>query len=188
MKLRNKKPALVLINVQKAFLNEEPWGGHKNNKDAELICGKILAKWRELKLPVFHVRHSSANPDSELYKTKVGFEFNENVTPLNDETVITKEGYSAFIGTNLKEQLDNLQIDTLVVVGITANHCVSTTVRMACDYGYENYLISDATAAFSEVGLNGETINSQTIYLTTLATLNSGFATVWDFEKLMSEI
>lgn len=41
MKLRNKKPALILVNVQKAFLDEEYWGGNRNNKNTELVCGKI---------------------------------------------------------------------------------------------------------------------------------------------------
>ena len=46
MKLQDKKPALILVDVQKAFLDEEYWGGNRNNKDAELVCGKILKKWR----------------------------------------------------------------------------------------------------------------------------------------------
>ena len=66
MKLRNQKPALILIDVQKAFLNEDYWGGNKNNKNAEALCGKILEKWRELNLPLFHIRHSSKNLKSKV--------------------------------------------------------------------------------------------------------------------------
>lgn len=95
---------------------------------------------------------------------------------------------SAFIGTDLKVQLDKLNINTLVIVGITTNYCVSTTTRMAGDFGYETYLISDATATFDGIGINGEKYDSETIYLTTLATLNEEFATVWNFEKLISII
>ena len=51
MPLINKKPALLLIDIQKAFLDEEYWGGNRNNKDAELISAKILNYWRENKLP-----------------------------------------------------------------------------------------------------------------------------------------
>ncbi len=188
MKLRNKKPALILVNVQKAFFDEEYWGGNRNNKNAELVCGKILEKWRELDLPIFHIRHSSTNLKSKLNQSNKGFEFNENVTPLEKEPIITKEVHSAFIGTDLKEQLDKLNIDTLVIVGITTNHCVSSTTRMACDFGYETYLISDATATFDGIGINGEKYDSETIHLTTLANLNEEFATVWYFEKLMSVI
>mgnify|MGYP000070700918 FL=1 len=188
MKLRNQKPALILIDVQKAFLNEDYWGGNKNNKNAEALCGKILEKWRELNLPLFHIRHSSKNLKSKLNPLDKGFEFNDAVLPMKNETIITKNVNSAFIGTNLKEQLDDLNIDTLVIVGLTTNHCVSTTTRMAGNFGYKTYLISDATATFDRIGINGEKYDSETIHLTTLASLNLEFATVWNFEKLMSEI
>lgn len=188
MKLREKKPALILIDVQKAFLDEDDWGGNRNNKDAEIICGEILNKWRELNLPIFHIRHSSKNLKSKLHISNGGFQFNENVTPTENEPIITKDVNSAFIGTDLKEQLENLNIDTLVIVGITTNHCVSTTTRMAGNFGYKTYLISDATATFDRIGINGEKYDSEIIHLTTLANLNEEFAAVWSFKKLMKEL
>ncbi|MDO5616906.1 MAG: cysteine hydrolase family protein [Cruoricaptor ignavus] len=188
MKLREKNPALILIDVQKAFLDEDYWGGNRNNKEAEKICGKILDKWRELNLPIFHVRHSSVNPNSKLHKENHGFEFNENVLPKNDEIIITKNVNSAFIGTDLKNRIDSDKINTLVIVGITTNHCVSTTTRMAGNYGYETYLISDATATFDRIGINGEKYDSEIIHQTTLANLNDEFVIVWNSEKLLNEI
>lgn len=188
IKLRDKRPALVLIDIQKGFLDEEYWGGNRNNKDAEKISGILLEKWRELRLPVFHIRHSSVNPESKLYESNLGFQFNDHVIPQNDEPVITKNVNSAFIGTDLKERLDKQNIDTLVIVGITTNHCVSTTARMAGNFGYETYVISDATAAFDRVGINGEKYDAQLIHLTALANLNDEFALVWNSEKLLKEL
>ncbi|MFL1896352.1 cysteine hydrolase family protein [Aquimarina sp. 2-A2] len=188
MNLKEKNPALILVDVQKAFSDEDYWGGSRNNKNAEIVCGKILSKWRKLNLPVFHIRHSSTNPESKLNEQNIGFEFNDNVLPKENESIITKNVNSAFIGTNLKEQLDEMRITSLVIVGITTNHCVSTTTRMAGNYGYETYLISDATVAFDLVGINGEKYDSETIHLTTLASLNKEFATVWNSAKLMNEI
>ncbi|HBV15031.1 cysteine hydrolase family protein [Chryseobacterium carnipullorum] len=188
MKLRDKKPALLLIDIQKGFLDEIYWGGNRNNKTAEEISGKLLEKWRALKLPVFHIRHSSLNPDSKLYETHTGFEFNDHVLPKNNEPVITKQVNSAFIGTDLKEQLDQQDIHTLVIVGITTNHCVSTTTRMAGNFGYETYVISDATATFDRIGIHGEKYDSELIHLTSLANLNNEFATVWASEKLLNEL
>ncbi|MDY3343792.1 isochorismatase family protein [Riemerella anatipestifer] len=115
-------------------------------------------------------------------------EFSEYVTPNDSESIITKNVNSAFIGTTLKEQIDSLNIGTLVIVGITTNHCVSTTTRMSGNYGYETYLISDATATFDRVGINGEKYDSELIHQTTLANLNEEFATVWNSEKLFKEI
>jgi nicotinamidase-related amidase len=188
MALREKNPALILIDIQKAFLDEAYWGGNRNNKDAEIICGKILNKWRELYLPLFHVRHSSTDSQSKLNQQNAGFAFNENVLPKENEPVITKNVNSAFIGTDLKQQLDALGITTVVIVGITTNHCVSTTTRMAGNFGYDTYLISDATATFDRIGINGEKYDSELIHLTTLANLKEEFATIWDSEKLMTSL
>ncbi|MCM5663543.1 cysteine hydrolase family protein [Galbibacter mesophilus] len=188
MKLSDKKTALLLIDVQKAFQDEEYWGGNRNNKNAEIVCGEILKRWRALNLPVFHVRHSSTSLNSKLNKNNEGFEFNENVTPIKGEPVITKNVNSAFIGTNLKEQLDVIGINTLVIVGITTNHCVSTTTRMAGNFGYETYLISDATATFDRKGVNGEKYDAEVMHLTTLASLNEEFAIVLTSEQLLNMI
>ena len=142
-KLIRKNPALILVDVQKAFLEKDYTGINRNNHDAEFICGNILSKWRELKLPIVHVRHSSTNPDSKLHKSKPGFEFNDYVKPLDNEVVITKKVNSAFIGTKLDNILYNMNIKTLVFVGMTTNHCISSTVRMSGNLGFETYLISD---------------------------------------------
>ena len=57
--LKNTNPALLIVDVQKAFLDKDYPGLIRNNLDAEKTCGLILNKWRELKFPVIHVRHSS---------------------------------------------------------------------------------------------------------------------------------
>lgn len=188
MNLRSKNPALLLVDIQKGFSDEAYWGGNRNNPNAELLCGKILSKWRDLNLPLFHIRHSSTEPQSKLHPSHQGFAFQESVLPIENEVVITKEVNSAFIGTTLKSQLESLDISTLVIVGLTTNHCISTTTRMAGNFGFDTYLISDATATFDRIGINGEKYDSETIHLTTLASLNEEFATIWTYEELMEKI
>ena len=179
-----KKPALLLVDIQKAFLEKDYPGLIRNNENAEFICGKILKKWRSLDLPIIHVRHSSTNPESKLHKSRPGFEFNDYVTPLETEMVLTKEVNSAFIGTNLENILIKSHIDTLVIVGMTTNHCISTTVRMSGNLGFDTYLISDSTACYNTKGLNGEIIACNTIYNSALASLQEEFATVIDYKDL----
>ncbi|MGB5819449.1 MAG: cysteine hydrolase family protein [Saonia sp.] len=188
MHLKDKKPALLLIDIQKGMTGAENnayWGGNRNNPDAELKCKTILEKWRELQLPIFHIRHSSQNPDSKLHASHEGFTFNPLVTPKEGEPIITKHVNSAFIGTDLKERLDKANIDTVVIIGLTTNHCVSTTTRMAGNFGYHTYLISDATATFDRKGIHGETYDAETVHLTTLASLNEEFATILDTQGLL---
>lgn len=179
-----KNPALLLVDIQKAFLEKDYPGLIRNNENAEFICGKILKKWRTLDLPIIHVRHSSTNPESKLHKSRPGFEFNDYVTPLETEMVLTKEVNSAFIGTNLENILIKSHIDTLVIVGMTTNHCISTTVRMSENLGFDTYLISDSTACYNTKGMNGEIIDCNTIYNSALASLQEEFATVIDSKEL----
>jgi len=183
-KLLNKNSALLLVDIQKAFLEKDYPGIIRNNEDAEFICGKILNKWRTLDLPVIHVRHSSTNPESKLHKSKPGFEFNDYVIPLKTEMVLTKKVNSAFIGTNLEDILFKRNINTLVIVGMTTNHCISTTVRMSGNLGFNTYLISDSTACYNTKAMNGEVIDCNTIYNATLASLQEEFATVIDSKEL----
>jgi len=183
-----KNPALLLVDIQKAFLEKDYPGLIRNNENAEFICGKILKKWRTLDLPIIHVRHSSTNPESKLHKSRPGFEFNDYVTPLENEMVLTKEVNSAFIGTNLENILIKSHIDTLVIVGMTTNHCISTTVRMSGNLGFDTYLISDSTACYNTKGLNGEIIPCNTIYNSALASLQEEFATVIDSKELFDNL
>ena len=183
-----KNPALLLVDIQKAFLEKDYPGLIRNNEHAEFICGKILKKWRTLDLPIIHVRHSSTNPESKLHKSRPGFEFNDYVTPLETEMVLTKEVNSAFIGTNLENILIKSHIDTLVIVGMTTNHCISTTVRMSGNLGFDTYLISDSTACYNTKGLNGEIIACNTIYNSALASLQEEFATVIDSKELFDNL
>lgn len=185
MHTQNQKTALLVIDVQKGFDEEEHWGGNRNNKDAESKIVKIIKAWRNLKLPVFHILHSSLEPLSKLHESHPGFEMKDEINPLDDEPIIIKHVNSAFIGTDLKERLDTQGINKLVIVGLTTNHCISTTTRMAGNFGYEVLLIADATATFDRIGVNGERFDSELIHQTALASLNNEFAVVIDSKKLL---
>lgn len=176
--------ALIIIDFQKGFDSEEHWGGNRNNRDAESKIVQLLVKWRASSLPVFHVLHSSLDPNSKLHKSDPGFEMKDEITPIDGEAVVIKHVNSAFIGTDLKERLDKREIKKLVIVGLTTNHCISTSARMAGNFGFDVILISDATATFDRIGINGERFDSELIHQTALASLNNEFAKVIDSKKL----
>lgn len=181
-------PTLLLIDLQKGFDDEAYWGGNKNNRNAEANCKLLLDKWRALGLPIYHIRHSSTNPASPLHISKSGFGYIEGLEPKNKEIEIIKSVNSAFIGTDLDELLKSNGISSLVIAGLTTNHCVSTTVRMAGNLGYKTILVSDATATFDRVGVNGEKFDSELIHQTTLANLNGEFAKVLRTSELFNSI
>lgn len=186
--LKDKRPTLLLIDIQKGFLQEDIWGGERNNKDAEIICEKLLNYWREYALPIIHIQHASTNSQSPLHPSQEGFEFQDKLKPLADELVITKNVNSAFIGTKLKDVLDETKVSTLVIIGLTTDHCVSTTTRMAGNYGYEVFLISDATATFAKKGQDGKIYAADLIHETALASLNDEFATVVKSDELIIKL
>lgn len=185
MSLKGQNAALILIDFQKGFDQGAYLEKNRNNKDAEMKASIILNLWRELKLPVFHIIHSSKNPNSNFHESHSGFEIKDEVKPINAEPVIKKNVHSAFIGTDLKERLDKQGINSLVIIGMTSNHCVSTSTRMAGDYGFDTFLISDATATFDRTGINGEKFSAEIIHQTALANLNNDFAQVIDTKKLL---
>ncbi len=102
--------------------------------------------------------------------------------------VLTKKVNSAFIGTDLEKILSDNKLKTLVIIGMTTNHCISSTVRMSGNLGFETYLISDSTACFNSKGLDREIIDCNTIYESTIASLNEEFATILNSKELFEMI
>jgi nicotinamidase-related amidase len=182
---QNYKTALLLVDIQKGLDDWAYYGGNRNNTDAEENASKILNRFRKLGWPIFHVQHSSTNTNSPLHPSKPGFQLKDEVKPMPDEPVIVKKVNSAFIGTNLEQRLKDSKIDTLVIVGLTTNHCISTTTRMASNLGFRTYLISDATATFDRKGLNGAIFEAELIHQTCLANLNEEFARLPTTKELL---
>ena len=185
---KTDRPALLLIDIQKGFDNIEYWGGQRNNPDAEENAAKLLRLWRKHRLPVFHIKHCSSNPDSLLNEANEGNDFKDLIKPISSEPIIKKNVNSAFIGTDLKQQLDNLKITKLVIVGLTTDHCISTTTRMASNLGFDTFLVSDATATFNKKGVEGQNYPAELIHETALASLNGEFARIVTTEFLKQNI
>lgn len=182
------RPALLLIDIQKGMDDVAYWGGHRNNPQAEDNMARLLHFWRQHHLPVYHIKHNSTNPNSRLVAGQPGNDFKDIVQPIGGEPVIEKNVNSAFIGTDLQERLDKANIKTLIIIGLTTDHCVSTTTRMAGNLGYHTYLVADATATFDKIGPNNKKYTAEMIHETELASLHGEFATVVETEELLKEL
>lgn len=168
--------ALILIDVQQGF--DHPKWGQRNNPAAEQYMATLLQHWREQELPVIHVCHQSQEPDSPLRAGQDGFEFKPLARPLAGETIFTKKVNSGFIGTELEAWLQAKGIKQLVIAGLTTDHCVSTTTRMAGNLGFSVELVADACATFDRPGVNGELIPADEIHRLHLASLHNEFCIV----------
>jgi nicotinamidase-related amidase len=179
------KTALLLIDIQKGFDDHRFWG-ERNNPAFEGNVVKLLADFRAAGKPVIHIQHNSIHADSPLRPGQAGNEFKPEAVPLEGEPIIGKTVNSAFIGTNLEQYLHEQAIDTLVVAGLTTDHCVSTTVRMAGNLGFKVFLLEDATATFAKRSLTGGWVIADEVHRVNLASLNGEFCEVLKTEALLA--
>jgi nicotinamidase-related amidase len=179
------RTALLVIDVQQGF--DDPCWGPRNNPAMESRLAELLAAWRSRGRPVLHARHMSTSPNSPLRPGHRGNEFKAEAKPLSGEAVIEKRVNSCFIGTTLDEDLRRSGIDRLVLAGLTTNHCVSTTARMAGNLGYTAWVVSDATATFDRVGPDGVLYPAELVHGAALSDLHGEFATVVATRALIAE-
>jgi nicotinamidase-related amidase len=182
-----KNAALILIDIQQGFDHPSHWGS-RNNPQAEANAAKLLAAWRTSGRPLIHVQHRSRSPGSPLLPGQPGCEFKSEVRPLPGETVIGKHMNSAFIGTDLEARLRAQDISTLVFAGLTTQHCVSTTVRMAGNLGFDAFVAADACAAQSRTGYDGKQHSAQTVHDVALANLHGEFAEVTETARILQAL
>jgi len=181
----NPSTALLIIDVQQGL--DDAHYGVRNNPGAESVLARVLAVWRERGWPVFHVQHLSLEADSPLRPERPGVAIKPEVRPLPTEPLFQKHVNSGFIGTDLEARLRAAGVTRLVVGGLTTEHCVSTTVRMAANLGFEVTLLADGTAAFGHTGPDGRSWSADEIHSATLATLHGEFATVRTSGEVLSE-
>ncbi len=177
--------ALLLIDVQQAF--DDPSWGPRNNPGAEAAIARLLAAFRGKGLPVIHVKHDSVEPTSTLRPDRPGNAFKPEARPLPGEPLFSKSVNSAFIGTGLEAHLRARGITGLVIGGITTNHCVSTSTRMAGNLGFDTTLVSDACATFDFRDDQG-VIPAETMHRIGLAELRGEFAAIRTADEVIATL
>jgi nicotinamidase-related amidase len=179
------RAALLVIDVQQGF--DDPSWGRRNNPALEARVAELLAAWRAGRRPVLHARHMSTLPASPLRPGQRGNDFKAEAAPRPGEPVIEKRVNSCFIGTTLDQDLRRSRIGGLVLAGLTTNHCVSTTARMAGNLGYAVWVVSDATATFDRTGPDEVVYPAELVHAVALADLHGEFAAVIDTRTLIAE-
>lgn len=180
-------PALLILDVQKGF--DDPFWGQRNNPEAELNMAKLLAEWRKRRGTVLYSKHLSLQPNSPLYhRNPEGTQFKDSIQPASGEKIFPKNVNSAFIGTDLQSYLDKQEIKSLVITGLSTQHCVSTTTRMSGNFGYQTYLVSDAIAAFEVTDSKGKKHSPEYIQEAELAMLHKEFATIITTDEILNQL
>jgi nicotinamidase-related amidase len=172
----DRKAALIVIDLQEGF--DDPAWGPRNNPTAEARVAMLLHKWRDAAAPVIHVHHRSSSRTGSFRLGTRGIRPKAEAVPQAGEAVYEKLVNSAFIGTTLEMDLRRRGIQTLVLVGLTTNHCVSTTARMAGNLGFTTYVVADATATFDRAGADGRPRAAEDVHNAALGDLHGEFAEV----------
>lgn len=180
------KPGLILIDIQNDYFK----GGKYELVNAEQAAEqahKILDFFREKQLPIYHVRHINLKPDAAFFVPDTeGSEFYKEVSPLPGEDIIIKHKPDSFIDTNLKEELNKKQVDTLVICGMMTHMCIDTTIRSAGNHGFSVTLIEDACAT-RELKWGEITVSAEQVQCAYLAALNGRFAKVQNAKEWIRE-
>ncbi len=177
---------LLVVDLQLGF--DEPRWGRRNNPSLEPRTSELLRAWRAAGRPVIHVKHMSTDPWSPLRPGQRGNEWKPETAPVAGEAVIEKQVNGAFIGTSLEDDLRHAGCRSLVIVGLTTNHCISTTARMAGNLGFATWVVSDATATFDRVGPDGVEHRAEQIHAIALADLHGEFATIVDTAAVIAAL
>lgn len=103
--------------------------------------------------------------------------FLSRVAPRHDEIVLSKTSSGVFESTPIEYVLRNIGVDSLVIVGVYTNECISTAARVASDLGFFVSVVSDACA----------TVTPE-LQRTALATLENRYAKILDTEAQLAEV
>jgi biuret amidohydrolase len=169
--------ALLIIDMQRDFVEPGGFGETLGN-DVSLLQAivptvqAVLHAWRKAGGWVIHTREAHAADLSDcppakrlrgapslrigdagpmgriLIAGEPGNAIIPELAPVEGEWVIDKPGKGAFYATSLQAGLKNRGITHLIVMGVTTEVCVQTTLREANDRGYDCLVIEDGTESY----------------------------------------
>ncbi len=182
----SNRPALVIVDLQNGI--DDPVWGPRNNPDAERVIAALLTFWRDWQLPIFHVRHDSTEPESPYRPGQSGNEFKAEARPLEGETVVVKHTNSAFIGTDLAEQLTSTGCDAVVYAGVITNNSLEATVRMSGNLGFRSFVVADGCWTVDKVDLRGRRWDAEDVHALSLANIDGEYASVVTADEIKASI
>lgn len=199
-----RETALVLIDVQRDFCSPDgkmaAWGADLSAIDAAADrIERLAAAARGAGMPVVFVALvTSPDTDSPAmleWYGRQGIDASAaavcrsgtegaayyRIFPAAGDLQVTKQRYSAFVGTNLELLLRSKGIRKLVAAGFTTECCVESTVRDGFMRDYETFVVSDACAAY-ERDLHDASLKSMALNFATVVSTEQALRS-WENEQ-----
>jgi ureidoacrylate peracid hydrolase len=160
LRFRKESTAVLVVDMLNDFFKP---GGKMVLDDGHVLfkpTRKLIQKARSVKIPVIYVNDShrpGLREDREFKKRAEhciegtwGAQVVSELKPQNGDLIITKRRFSGFFETDLDLTLKDLQIDTVVVMGVVTNICVRSTIHDAFFRGYQIIVPRDCVMATGE--------------------------------------
>jgi nicotinamidase-related amidase len=162
-----RAPALVVVDMCRGFIDPSSPLGFKCD---ELIQSNIILvnKFREMNLPVIFTTTIYRDiSEASVFRSKIpalnilkpGSEetsFLAELSPDSKDILIEKKFASSFFGTNLADDLRRMNVDSVVISGVTTSGCVRAT---ALDSLQNNFLTTVAEDCVGDRDLNAHRAN-----------------------------
>ncbi|MCU6278576.1 cysteine hydrolase family protein [Enterobacter quasiroggenkampii] len=192
--LSASETALIVVDIQNEYYAGQNFRGRMVIPDGEnvLLNSKKLVNYAHQKgMPVYFVRHITKNDsqqnDTALFaENSVFAQFHKDLQPTAQDSIITKETPSSFVGTDLDAQLKKKGIKKIVVAGLMTHMCISSTARDAVPLGYSVIIPEDATGTRDLDDGKGGVVDHNTLQRAALAGVADVFAEIMTTDQVMA--
>ena len=163
-----KTTALVVIDMENAFIDPTSPLCIKNALATVPACGKVIEKARERKIPVFFVNRIYRKNGSDVEFTRyqswqdgdrylapgstgpLSIDVPEEFKPKARDYTIIKPRFSAFFLTELDLILRRLGVRTVILTGTTTPNCIRTSCYDGLSLDYNILIIEDCCSSNTE--------------------------------------
>lgn len=151
-----ERPALILVDFVRAYFDED-CALYADVADALASALRIRDAARATGVPVVYtnVVYHAGGTDGGVFFRKAPVLKNfvvgnpmgawvQGLNPAADEIVVSKQYPSAFFGTSLASTLHTMNVDTLIITGLTTSGCIRATCVDAMCHGFIPIVVADA--------------------------------------------
>ncbi|MDD1959709.1 MAG: cysteine hydrolase family protein [Pseudomonas capeferrum] len=178
------KQALIIIDIQNDYFPGGKWTLDGAEQAAD-NAARLLSAARDRGDLVVHVRHEFESADAPFFAPQSpGAAIHAKVEPVAGEPVLLKHKVNAFLGTGLKDTLDQHGVQALTIIGSMSHMCIDAATRAAADFGYEVTVAHDACATLP-LDFNGKQVPAAHVHDSAMAALAFAYAKVVKTDDLL---